>query len=195
MTKKKITKIKKRNGLDPANVTKARRDYVDYDYTTQLSNEEKAWLERFTDEFYGADFKINDTYILENGEYVQISGNKDRSKNRDLRKHRSVTKYYKDENGDFSSDTNLKYDPETLHNTNDLRTECNRAANAIERNMFRSVRQNKGYSNINDVIDSMFINDDLNPESIILDIEYQNEVADILDKCKKEKARNKGSPK
>lgn len=43
--------------------TKVRRPHIDYDYLDQLSEEEIAYLAKFTDEFYGAGFEINDTYV------------------------------------------------------------------------------------------------------------------------------------
>lgn len=42
--------------------TKARRDFIDYDYLEQLSEEETKWLAQFSDEYYGAGFNINVTY-------------------------------------------------------------------------------------------------------------------------------------
>lgn len=49
----------KRNihGLYARNFPKAIREFVDQDYTGQLSPEEKEWLARFNDEFYGGKFR------------------------------------------------------------------------------------------------------------------------------------------
>ena len=43
-------------------------------------------MAKFTDEYYSADFDINPTYVKEEEEFVQVSKNEDKSKNKDLRK-------------------------------------------------------------------------------------------------------------
>lgn len=106
---------RKRNSLNPHHNPRQRKDFIDYDYTSKLNAEETEFLEKFTNEFYGGAFKINPTFIKENDVFIQVSGNSDRSKNRDLRKLRGTTLYYHDENGDFTSNPDYKYSPDTLH--------------------------------------------------------------------------------
>jgi len=106
---------KKRDPLDPTKSPKQRRSYIDYDYVNKLDSESRKFLETFTDEYYGGSFKRNPAYLLENGEFVQISENKERSKNRDLRKFKNVTLYYKDGKGKFTSDTRFKYHEDIIH--------------------------------------------------------------------------------
>lgn len=163
---------KKRNPLNPAHTTKSRRDYLDYDYIDQLDDEQVEWLAKFTDEFYGADFKINDTYIREDGKYVQISGNKDKSKNRDLRKYRSVTKYYRNENNQFTKNLEYKYSKENIHQTEEHRKSCNRMANAMSNNIQVNSLQSSGSESIIDIFDKKYNGGDLSPEDIILMNDY-----------------------
>ena len=130
---------KKKNFLKKLNIPKNRRKHVDYDYLNELNEEELEFLEKFNAEYYGADLKINDTYIKENGEYVQVSGNENESDNRDLRKLRKVKKYYKDENGEMTEDINYKYNKDNLHNTGKLRKDCNARANSVDRDLFNKM--------------------------------------------------------
>jgi len=106
---------RKRSSTNPHHNPRQRKDYIDYDYTSKLNLEEIEFLEKFTNEFYGGAFQINDTYIKEGGNFIQVSGNKDKSKNKDLRKLRGITKYYQDLNGGFTSDSSYKYSGDILH--------------------------------------------------------------------------------
>lgn len=53
----------KKNFLQRRNHPRQRREYIDYDYSKKLTEEERDWLSKFTKEYYGADFQINDTYV------------------------------------------------------------------------------------------------------------------------------------
>lgn len=57
---------KSKDSFSPHKNIKSRREFIDYDYTDKLNKEEREFLAKFSDEFYGADFKINDTYCLKN---------------------------------------------------------------------------------------------------------------------------------
>jgi hypothetical protein len=118
---------KKRQGYLPQKHTKARRDFIDYDYIDKLSEDEKDWLSRFTDGEYGATFEKNPIFvkfddlasdfqaIVQNNvriqdEYVQVHGNtKSSQKNLDLRKLKKVTQYFLTPNGNMSEDERYKY--------------------------------------------------------------------------------------
>lgn len=95
------------------------------------------YLDKFNREFYGADFEINkdNVYIKEDEEYIWIG-------DKDLRKYRKQTKYYKNKEGEFIAattrinangrkveDSPFKYDKDNLHQTSKLRDKCNRSAN------------------------------------------------------------------
>lgn len=114
---------------------KQRRDYIDYTYLSKLNSKETDFLAQFTDEFYGASFEINPTYIKEGGEYVQISGNDDPSKDRDLRKYRNVRKYYLGTNGIYHYHPRYKYTSKNIHKSEDHLKSCNRNANANARDL------------------------------------------------------------
>lgn len=51
-TEKKPSK-KKRNPLNTSHQVRTRREYIDYDYVSSLSNKDRKFLEKFTDEYYG----------------------------------------------------------------------------------------------------------------------------------------------
>lgn len=129
---------KKRNSLSIKQNNRNRKDFIDYDYANKLSPKDLQFLKTFTEEYYGGDFQRNDTYIIENGKYIQISGNKDKSLNRDLRKYVSVTKYYKDSEGNFSSDSDNKYKDSVLHKDNQLKRELWTSNNHRNRDVMSS---------------------------------------------------------
>jgi hypothetical protein len=43
--------------LNPARARKSTEDFIDYDYVSKLSAEERDWLAQFTSEYYCADLK------------------------------------------------------------------------------------------------------------------------------------------
>lgn len=118
---------KKRKGFLSKNHTKDRRQYIDYDYIHKLSEEEKEWLSRFTDEEYGASFELNPIFVKYNeltpehqkitknnklfsNVFIQIYKNTKKDQiNLDLRKLRYCTKYYRNNNGEFTTDERFKY--------------------------------------------------------------------------------------
>ena len=125
----------KHPGLKTQTAPRQRRPYIDFDYVHKLDESEKDFLSSFTSEFYGADFEINPTYIKEGGEYVQISGNADTSKNRDLRKYRGVRKYYLGTDGIYHYLSKFKYSDTNIHKDDEQRKSCNRNANANARDL------------------------------------------------------------
>lgn len=136
---------KERNPLNRSQNNRNRKDFIDYDYTSKLNPEELEFLKTFTSEYYGGDFKKNTTYIIEDGEFVQISNNKDRSKNRDLRKYVSITKYYKNELGEFTEDEEYKFKDSVLHKSKEHKKELYDSNNHRNRDLISS-----GYSRTNE---------------------------------------------
>jgi hypothetical protein len=116
-----IRKRKDQQGVKQTFHPRERKLNIDYDYINKLSLEELNWLGRFTFEYYGADFIINDTYLQqENGEFENIT-------HMDLRKMRSKHKFYKTPEGGFSDDIKYKYSPKNIHPEKfwaDLRQKC-----------------------------------------------------------------------
>lgn len=155
----------KKDYLKRKNHPRQRREYVDYDYGDKLSCEDKEWLSKFTNEFYGADFQINNTFVKvkdirkvlkelinvtqdnETGDkwvsylekirknkasdFIQINNCTD---NLDLRKFRSVPKYYEDENKNLTTDIKYKY-KDTIHDPKKHLKDCNANANASGRDI------------------------------------------------------------
>lgn len=148
---------------------KDRRSSIDYDYIHKLSQEEKEWLAKFSDEYYSASFKINPTYVkyrdciktlkymisieknpkklvkfqnqleyyktLKEEKFVQISDRQNRRENLDLRKFRSVKKYYKNTDNELKSDETLKYCSSNIHPTPPKRSSCNQNVNSSQRDL------------------------------------------------------------
>ena len=178
---------KKRNSLDPSKTTKQRRQYIDYDYSSKLNDEEREFLATFTDEYYGGSFKRNPAYILENGAFIQISENKNKSKNRDLRKIKHITKYYKNEAGELEANEDLKYVAEVIHKdiqqkkdlwkANDRRNE-----DVISRGFIRDNADNTlhldilGIQQAFNLEDMDTIKDDILQGLDILEIEYNPDI-------------------
>lgn len=57
-------------GLHPKHARKANRDFIDFDYVSRLSEDEKLWLNQFSHEFYQARF-LNDTKNLHDDQESQ----------------------------------------------------------------------------------------------------------------------------
>ena len=131
MTKKSRTKEK---AFDKKYIPKERKEFIDFDYIKRLDPEAKAWLSKFSDEYYGAAFTIRDTYIIENGRYVCIN-------DRDLRKYRKETKYYKDKKGKFTTDQEYKYSDVNIHKTSEQRDTCNHISNSMSRDYYTKKRK------------------------------------------------------
>lgn len=61
MSKKTLKRRKKHASLDPLFNPRVRREYIDYDYTKQLPDEAKDFLDKFTSEYYGASISKYET--------------------------------------------------------------------------------------------------------------------------------------
>jgi hypothetical protein len=64
----KAKRRKKHADLDPLYMPRVRREFVDYDYTKNLSPEEKDFLAKFTSEYYGASIKKTKKGALRKGQ-------------------------------------------------------------------------------------------------------------------------------
>ena len=167
---------KDRKALDKKCATKARRSYLDYDYVDKLSEVERDWLARFSDEFYAADFEINPTFVrysdcmktlkkmikteenqkkiekykkqlelykeLKGEKFVQISSNKQKIMNLDLRKFRTTKKFYDNGVGDLVCDEKYKYSSNNIHSPEMLKS-CNANANSSQRDIMSVGNQQK----------------------------------------------------
>ena len=176
-----MTKKPKKDYLNTSNHPHERREYIDYDYTKKLSPEERAWLEKFTGEYYGADFKIRPTYVKEGRKYIQISGDGVKPENkRDLRKCRKLDLYYKDENGKFTMDKKYKYSGDNVHENVHI-TACNTQANSIARDVFNKHYKHEVGDDMTDLVMEYAQNEGLGPEEIALRMEDEEERRRLLE--------------
>lgn len=58
-------KIEKLWGLEPKTFSRGSRYFIDQDYAGELSKEEKAWLSKFNEEYYGNKVKKKDSLHLD----------------------------------------------------------------------------------------------------------------------------------
>lgn len=70
--------------LKPELNLKTRYDLIDYDYLDQLSEKEKDWLNRFTEEYTNANFDHKGRKIQKNKEQMKDSYDRNNSRNRDI---------------------------------------------------------------------------------------------------------------
>lgn len=61
---------------------KVRAEYNDFDYLDKLSEEEKAWLNKFNNEYLNASFEHNETDIQSYEKYGKDSNDRNNSRNR-----------------------------------------------------------------------------------------------------------------
>lgn len=63
---------------------KTRYELIDYDYINKLSEEEKDWLNRFTEEFVGANFNHSGEILHDSKELKRDCYGKNNARNRDI---------------------------------------------------------------------------------------------------------------
>jgi hypothetical protein len=188
----------RKNALSPKKHTKSRKEYVDYDYADVLSEEEKEWLGRFTDEFYGASWDLNAVFVLlkdiqdeklldiikdntihstDLGKMVQVYGNTEKGqKNLDLRKIRSIEKFYPTKSGTLNNGVRFKYTKNNIHNPllDEHRLSCVANVRANRNDLFANQKKNLLYSNeenIEEHIDNFSVENEsyiLSPEELFI---------------------------
>ena len=85
MTKKKNRRNnEKYPALDKKFTLKTRQELVDYDYIDKLSEAEKDWLNRFTEEYTNAKFNHDGKKIQKSKKYTKDSYDRNNSRNRDI---------------------------------------------------------------------------------------------------------------
>jgi len=108
---------------------KSSLDLIDYDYLHLLTDDQMEFMYKFNNEYYKGSFEMNEVFLKnEQGEFISQKG-------KDLRKLRSVLKYYKDANGEMTTSPEFKYN-DPLHASKDQRRGCNLNANASKRDVF-----------------------------------------------------------
>lgn len=63
---------------------RVRQEYLDYDYLDQLNDEDKAWLNKFTEEYLNASFEKDGTDIQPYEKYGKDSNDRNNARNRCL---------------------------------------------------------------------------------------------------------------
>jgi len=82
--------------------TRSRRGYLDFDYLDQLTEEQTKFLAKFSDEYYGADFDINDTYAKKEDLLEQMKKNiKSEQNEKKKLKFKDQLKHYKSLRSEF----------------------------------------------------------------------------------------------
>lgn len=84
MKKKNKRNNTKYPALNPSLNLKTRTDLLDYDYLDKLSDKEKEWLNRFTEEYTHAKFNHKGKRIQKSKEQVKDSYDRNNSRNRDI---------------------------------------------------------------------------------------------------------------
>jgi hypothetical protein len=74
----------KYGALDPKFAPKVRKEYLDFDYLDQLSEEEKTWLNKFVDEELHASFKNDKRDLNKTKDDKKRAYSNNNSRNRDL---------------------------------------------------------------------------------------------------------------
>lgn len=119
--------------------TSSRSKHIDYDYLDQLSDTEKDWLAKFTENYYSASFDINPAFVKKEDlikvlvdkisrteksgkwlsklevvknytkKFYQVSSNLDKKLDIDLRIIKGVKIFYKKEDGRYTTSKYYKY--------------------------------------------------------------------------------------
>lgn len=81
---KKLRNNEKYPALTKNKMPRVRQEYLDFEYIDQLNDEEKAWLNKFNDEYLNASFKHDDTDIQSYEKYGKDANDRNNSRNRCL---------------------------------------------------------------------------------------------------------------
>ena len=109
-----------------------------------------------------------DTLMVSNEAMVQVSNNDDKRFNIDLRKLRKVDKYYKQANGKFTKNEKFKYSNDNIHSNKELRTKCNKTAEAQQKDLYAQFFNSEKYYVAEKILE--YNNEDittLDPETLV----------------------------
>jgi hypothetical protein len=85
MAKKQSRRDKRKYAaLDPQFNLKIRQELIDYDYVEKLSDEEKDWLNRFTEEYVGANLNHKGKRLHKTKKLVKDCYDRNNARNRDI---------------------------------------------------------------------------------------------------------------
>lgn len=85
MAKKQSRRDKRKYAaLDPLFNLKIRQHLIDYDYVDKLTDEEKDWLNRFTEEYAGANMNHKGKKIHKTKKLVKDCYDRNNARNRDI---------------------------------------------------------------------------------------------------------------
>jgi len=114
MKKKNKRSNTKYPALDPALNLKTRTDLLDYDYVDQLSEKDKEWLNRFTEEYTHARFDHRGKKIQKSKEHIKDAYDRNNSRNRDILTRVRASGKLKDMENVKSQDMNILNPEEQL---------------------------------------------------------------------------------
>jgi hypothetical protein len=163
---------RRRDALGANRHIQSRQEYVDYDYVKKLSKEERDYLAKFTDEFYGATWDINPVYmVLKNipneeglrdlvsnniryntdyGTMVQVYGNTIPGQiNLDFRKIRHLEVFFEAKKDTLSTSITNKYSKKNVHNplNDEHRLSCVENVRANRNDLMSKRKQDLMYVN------------------------------------------------
>jgi hypothetical protein len=163
---------KRRDALSANRHNQSRQEYVDYDYVKKLSKEERDYLAKFTDEFYGATWDINPVYMVlkdipneeglrdlvsknkrystNYGTMVQVYGNTVPGQiNLDFRKIRHLEVFFEAKKDTLSTSITNKYSKKNVHNplNDEHRLSCVENVRANRNDLMSKRKQDLMYVN------------------------------------------------
>lgn len=142
---------KERNPLDPHHHPRNRQDFIDYDYTSELDEESKEFLAKFTDEYYGGAFSKSEKAVkAKKNEHIKLSNRAGHIEDVD------------------------KYDDTNLHKTEKLRKECYKR-NSYSRNcIVNFAKLSRRLDAIDDNILDKLESNMIELTDVVLDLEAKN---------------------
>ena len=94
-------------GLDKKNHPRTRAEYIDYDFIKELSPDEKAWLSKFTDEYYGASLAKKEDWTGRRKDFHRLKKERKACRDRNNARLRDVVSLNKAINKVDSTDDKL----------------------------------------------------------------------------------------
>lgn len=109
-TRTKVLSSKKRWGLEVRTYAKNIQHYVDMDYIDELSEEEKDWLNIFSEEYYGNTFREKKKSLNKNKKARQDCYNRYNARQRDISNQRIKSSLDESYHGKSYDSTNSMVD-------------------------------------------------------------------------------------